>query len=233
MAYTNKFDLFSSQVASTLLSPVTSYDEQEQWMFQVCMSTNASTNASSNDSCDISKNVSTTVSAPMTCTPSLTGFFDMNMEKFAGIPDLTLVNDKLQNIQEIKQEFGEILEIHQDFGYSQRSQVKREFDMLDIEETSRNSSVLSFTDCGRKKRERKKLTLDQKLAHNKIEKRYRVNINTKILGLLDIVPTLKGKGDKLNKSLILELTTEYILLIQAQNERLREELRQCGREQQY
>lgn len=72
----------------------------------------------------------------------------------------------------------------------------------------------------KKKRERKKLTSDQKIAHNKIEKKYRVNINTKILGLAEVVPSLNG-ACRLNKLAILERAAEYIMELRAENERLR------------
>ncbi|AMD21061.1 HEL220Wp [Eremothecium sinecaudum] len=91
----------------------------------------------------------------------------------------------------------------------------------------------------RKRAPRKRLTPHQKEAHNKIEKRYRININTKIANLQQIIPwlasektafevgdALKSGGDdasagtsKLNKSIILEKAVDYILYLQ-NNERL-------------
>ncbi|KAM3163259.1 BHLH domain-containing protein [Lachancea thermotolerans] len=97
----------------------------------------------------------------------------------------------------------------------------------------------------RKKRApRKRLTAHQKQAHNKIEKRYRININTKIAKLQQIIPwvaseetafevgeTSRGNSrggesvatatPKLNKSMILEKAVDYILYLQ-NNERLYE-----------
>ncbi|KAG0672103.1 hypothetical protein C6P45_004118 [Maudiozyma exigua] len=88
---------------------------------------------------------------------------------------------------------------------------------------------------------RKRLTAHQKQAHNKIEKRYRININTKIAKLQQIIPwvateqtsfevsgnnaknsngsTTTGNSTKLNKSMILEKAVDYILYLQ-NNERL-------------
>lgn len=90
------------------------------------------------------------------------------------------------------------------------------------------------------KPQRKRLTPHQKQAHNKIEKRYRININTKIARLQQIIPwvaseqtafevgdSLKNKPitpattTKLNKSMILEKAVDYILYLQ-NNERLYE-----------
>lgn len=106
------------------------------------------------------------------------------------------------------------------------------------------------TTNGKKKRApRKRLTSHQKQAHNKIEKRYRININTKIAKLQQIIPWVASEqtafevGDsmkredgtvkemasqlsaasatKLNKSMILEKAVDYILYLQ-NSERLYE-----------
>ncbi|KAH3685420.1 hypothetical protein WICPIJ_003605 [Wickerhamomyces pijperi] len=94
----------------------------------------------------------------------------------------------------------------------------------------------------KKRAPRKRLTPHQKQAHNKIEKRYRININAKIAGLQQIIPWVSnektafetGEGSsnldsaaaanddavpKLNKSMILEKATSYILHLQ-ENERI-------------
>ncbi|AAS52290.1 ADR370Wp [Eremothecium gossypii ATCC 10895] len=97
-----------------------------------------------------------------------------------------------------------------------------------------------------KRAPRKRLTPHQKEAHNKIEKRYRININTKLAKLQQIIPwvaseatafevddalrqkssptmmdtaTLTSATPKLNKSMILEKAVDYILFLQ-NNERL-------------
>lgn len=103
------------------------------------------------------------------------------------------------------------------------------------------------TQLRRKRAPRKRLTPHQKEAHNKIEKRYRININTKIAKLQQIIPWVASEetafevGDslksrkslstapgeaminapKLNKSMILEKAVDYILYLQ-NNERLHE-----------
>ena len=44
-----------------------------------------------------------------------------------------------------------------------------------------------------KRAPRKRLTVDQKQAHNKIEKKYRININTKIAKLQQIIPWVSSE----------------------------------------
>lgn len=88
---------------------------------------------------------------------------------------------------------------------------------------------------------KRRLTEDQKQQHNRTEKRYRVNINTKIAKLQQIIPWLATeqttfvssipndgkiadvtpKKTRLNKSMILEKAVDYILYLQ-NNERLYE-----------
>ncbi|CAR27701.1 hypothetical protein ZYGR_0N01860 [Zygosaccharomyces rouxii] len=108
--------------------------------------------------------------------------------------------------------------------------------------TSSSSSVADATVAPAKRRRapRKRLTSHQKQAHNKIEKRYRININTKIAKLQQIIPWVASeqtafevgenikKGEdgfptstKLNKSMILEKAVDYILYLQ-NSERLYE-----------
>lgn len=84
-------------------------------------------------------------------------------------------------------------------------------------------------------RVKKPMTLVQRKAHNKIERKYRININSKIANLQKLVPWMSEDGvafevdskhltediseiqmqsnKKLNKSMILDMVTEYILLL--------------------
>lgn len=80
----------------------------------------------------------------------------------------------------------------------------------------------------------------EKTSHNMIEKRYRTNINDKILALRDCVPSLRcvvsgGRSasedlegltpaSKLNKATVLTKATEYILHLQKRNNMLLKEL---------
>lgn len=83
-------------------------------------------------------------------------------------------------------------------------------------------------------RVKKPMTLVQRKAHNKIERKYRININSKIANLQKLVPWMSEDGvafeidsknlnnennnnnqqnKKLNKSMILDMVTEYLLLL--------------------
>ncbi|EDO16994.1 hypothetical protein Kpol_1065p8 [Vanderwaltozyma polyspora DSM 70294] len=70
----------------------------------------------------------------------------------------------LSNAPVIKQEQAEDIKINNKIPQSQTTKIKK------------------------KRAPRKRLTADQKQAHNKIEKRYRININTKIAKLQQIIP---------------------------------------------
>lgn len=81
-----------------------------------------------------------------------------------------------------------------------------------------------------------------KVSHNMIEKKYRTNINSKILELRDAVPTLRiatGKANvlvaelegllpalKLNKASVLTKATEYIKHLERKNETMRSQISQ-------
>ncbi|KAF3985326.1 hypothetical protein FT663_05113 [Candidozyma haemuli var. vulneris] len=78
---------------------------------------------------------------------------------------------------------------------------------------------------------RKRLTESQKEAHNKVEKKYRVNINSKINSLQTVIPWFasdngqKSRMDlKVNKSVILEKAFDYIVYLQKENEAMRKRL---------
>lgn len=80
----------------------------------------------------------------------------------------------------------------------------------------------------------------EKTSHNMIEKRYRTNINEKILALRDCVPSLRCVVDgsptaekdldgltpasRLNKATVLTKATEYILHLQSKNDSLLKEV---------
>lgn len=54
--------------------------------------------------------------------------------------------------------------------------------------SSNTNSTAAPTKPKRKRTTRRRLTVHQKIAHNKIEKKYRTNINEKIFGLQDLMP---------------------------------------------
>ncbi|CAN6620398.1 hypothetical protein TRVA0_008S00672 [Trichomonascus vanleenenianus] len=79
----------------------------------------------------------------------------------------------------------------------------------------------------------------EKTSHNMIEKRYRTNINDKIVALRSCVPTLRYRlnegldekdlegltpASKLNKATVLTKATEYILHLQKKNKELEDQL---------
>lgn len=83
---------------------------------------------------------------------------------------------------------------------------------------------------------RRKLSQTQKIGHNKIEKKYRNNINTKLEMLHRLVPwnstttpNFHGKGEpskllqKVSKSMILDGATEYIKQLIEREKRLKDE----------
>lgn len=98
----------------------------------------------------------------------------------------------------------------------------------------------------RKRAARRRLTVNQKIAHNKIEKKYRTNINEKIFGLDDLIaPSFRfesssdegfeedwtqtttgssqnGTDGRPNKSKILERAASYIKYLKLSNSQLRE-----------
>lgn len=101
--------------------------------------------------------------------------------------------------------------------------------------TTSKSSAKIKSSSGRVK---KPMTSVQRKAHNKIERKYRININSKIANLQKLVPWMSEDGvafeidksstsssnganndtnntpnKRLNKSMILDMVTEYILLL--------------------
>lgn len=106
-------------------------------------------------------------------------------------------------------------------------------------------SAITITSSGAKKRPRKRLSPSQRLAHNTIEKRYRVKINAKIAELNKIVPlhipgsdsfsedAMMGQGNavnRLNKSLTLERATEYITHLITEKSKLELQIKELTRQ---
>ncbi|CCF60407.1 hypothetical protein KAFR_0K00520 [Kazachstania africana CBS 2517] len=148
------------------------------------------------------------------------------------IPDATMFQTMSQDYRqpEIKRE-----EVSHD----------RKFIKTTINKRAKKETLETVKTC-----QRKRLTPKQKQAHNKIEKRYRININTKIAKLQQIIPWVaseqtafevsdaikreqqnKATATRLNKSMILEKAVDYILYLQNNKnlyemevERLRNEL---------
>lgn len=103
----------------------------------------------------------------------------------------------------------------------------------------KSSESLSTTPKSFKSKVRKPASHDQRLAHNRIERKYRMNINSKIANLQQLVPWMsetgiafpvssktekelsdaRNTGKKLNKSTILDMVTSYISHIQNENDK--------------
>lgn len=98
--------------------------------------------------------------------------------------------------------------------------------------TSSPPLTTTTTSTKRKRTTRRRLTTTQKIAHNKIEKKYRTNINDKIFRLEDLITSFEddvypqsSDGDKKerpNKSKILERAANFIKHLKATNLKLME-----------
>lgn len=227
---TPKQELVGQQVAQEP-SPVSS-DDNDVWF----------DNFLNEEPIDQSNNVSTNGSNTNTTTSPLefSSLFDVNereeCDSLFSSNVTSLDNSPLIKAEEINKEIPKI-ELLQS-----------------AQEAATTTDTKTETKKPKKKRApRKRLTPHQKQAHNKIEKRYRININAKIAGLQQIIPWVAcektafeiGDGVKvendetevprLNKSMILEKATAYILHLQEndkklkeENERLRKEVERMG-----
>jgi len=117
--------------------------------------------------------------------------------------------------------------------------------------TTMNNSVLASganpVPKPKRGRVKKPMTLVQRKAHNKIERKYRININSKIANLQKLVPWMSQDGvafeisnanssassalneavannKKLNKSMILDMVTEYVVLLKKECDKKDEEI---------
>lgn len=109
--------------------------------------------------------------------------------------------------------------------------------------------VESNIQTSKKRGPRSALSVKQRQSHNRVEKKYRQNINSKIATLqavipwtsekmtaytvtLDMPPSLNTDHQlpKMNKSAVLDVATNYILYLQSQEVEILREL-QCLREQ--
>ncbi|CDO56214.1 hypothetical protein, no similarity [Geotrichum candidum] len=94
-------------------------------------------------------------------------------------------------------------------------------------------TTTTTTSTKRKRTTRRRLTTTQKIAHNKIEKKYRTNINDKIFRLEDLITAFDGdiyppqpedsdKKERPNKSKILERAATFIKHLKTTNLKLLE-----------
>lgn len=102
--------------------------------------------------------------------------------------------------------------------------------LKDTSESGPKPSAVSHSSSKRRRCPRKRLTDSQKEAHNKVEKKYRVNINSKINCLQSIIPWFAAPDQKMpadmkvNKLMILEKAYDYILHLQKENEEMKSRL---------
>lgn len=156
-------------------------------------------------------------------------------------PDPIDLNNKLEVIKKSKDLTPKSLESIFD-----TKEVLKDANRIQNQQNSNseiNSTITGIKQEGskRKRSTRKKLTESQKQAHNKIEKKYRININTKIAGLQKIIPSVASEktafetgfdkkddndclSQRLNKSIILERATNYILHLQEREKKLEKEV---------
>lgn len=66
----------------------------------------------------------------------------------------------------------------------------------------------------------RRLTPSQKKAHNQVEKRYRAGINDKILSLKNLLPSGLDDSSRMNKSRILDMVHDYIVMLKKSQEDL-------------
>ena len=66
----------------------------------------------------------------------------------------------------------------------------------------------------------RKLTPSQKKAHNQVEKRYRAGINDKIMSLKNLLPSGFDDSTRMNKSRILDMVHDYIVMLKKSQEDL-------------
>lgn len=239
---------------SVPLSPVTSNDNpQEYWMNEMIA-----------NSAPISQTTSHTDLSYMQ-PPNPINFNALFEEAtvFSGTDDLTSSNDtSLTNSPVINANTDVILQNLNAANLKLEKQDRFNLDSLEtvfetkdiLKEEPRIKKEPGVKETKPKRRApRKKLTESQKKAHNKIEKRYRININAKIAGIQKIIPWValektafetgeeneaeaENRNDsKLNKSMILEKATEYIIYLQKrekdfaeENQRLKEQIIKLG-----
>ncbi|KAH3667837.1 hypothetical protein WICMUC_005237 [Wickerhamomyces mucosus] len=126
--------------------------------------------------------------------------------------------------------------------YPNENSLERNLSTSSSSSTISSQSTTEPSKPKKKRAPRKRLTPHQKQAHNKIEKRYRININAKIAGLQQIIPWVASEKTafetgtderpeeasstvpKLNKSMILEKATAYILHLQENEANMKKEI---------
>ncbi|EMG46073.1 hypothetical protein G210_3689 [Candida maltosa Xu316] len=228
---------------SVPLSPVTSNDNQEYWMNDLIANSAPISQTTSNS--DL-----TYMQPPNPI--NFSALFDEGTAVFSGNDDFSSSNDtSLANSPETNATSDSLLPNLNDANIKLERQAKFNLDSLETvfetkdilkdEPKVKKEPVAKETKQTKRRAPRKKLTESQKKAHNKIEKRYRININAKIAGIQKIIPWVafektafetgeEGEAEaeaknntRLNKSMILEKATEYIIHLQKKEQEYAEE----------
>jgi len=192
----------------------------------------------------LSSNNTTTTTSPL----EFSSLFDVDQnnddrESLFSSNVTSLDNSPLIKAEEMNQQIPKLDLIQQDGGDAETTGA--------VQSNQSDTTLVPSSEAKKSKKKRaprKRLTPHQKQAHNKIEKRYRININAKIAGLQQIIPWVASEktafetGDgikieqdgtevpRLNKSMILEKATSYILHLQESDLKLKEENEKLRRE---
>lgn len=154
----------------------------------------------------------------------------MKMQNFQDNQSNYNLQDKNNQLSHSVPSYEELHEINLDSSNEDKAKLKEETNTQPM--VTPPPSAPKRSKSGRVK---KPMTLVQRKAHNKIERKYRININSKIANLQKLVPWMSEDGvafevdskhltedisemqmqsnKKLNKSMILDMVTEYILLL--------------------
>lgn len=165
-------------------------------------------------------------------TPPVKEEIDQNELGFgqAKVGLLDSVNTKLQMMQRRNDLTPKALESIFDTKDVLKDTVDGQAGLAPQKQSTQAHRTESSSNQAKKKRcSRRRLTDSQKEAHNKVEKKYRVNINQKINSLQTIIPWFANQEEvhmdlKVNKSVILEKAYDYITYLKAENEALRSRL---------
>lgn len=180
---------------------------------------------------------------------NMEGLPGLNKQKAAAVPSSGFQSSSMSSssYSQDSNMLGGLTPESQNTGYSNKTSpqsVKQEQDAIlydlkqPVKEEEKKPVVTAaskVTKPGRK----------DKISHNQIERKYRTNINTKILALRDAVPSLRiaaGANDvsvadleglspasKLNKASVLDKATEYIKHLEKKNEALLQDNRKFQR----
>lgn len=264
-----------SNLVSAPLSPITSNDDEQDWINELLAKSAPITTTNSFTGLSTLNPVSNNFDLTNLQQSDLNQFFDTE-SIFSGndaasssetsevnsphikvensdniLADLCTVNSKLQDLKQLNDFTPKSLEsifdtkdiLKDDLKISSSPNLFTDKYSSASSLSNLNSSIKKPINKSAPKRRnpRKRLTDSQKQAHNKIEKKYRININAKIAGLQQIIPWVafektafetgadsdfnanENPCNKLNKSMILEKAMDYILYLQERDQKITQE----------